>query len=293
MSDSLISYLDIPVSTPSTSTSDVSLAKFQDWKEFEIPWEKLSASNRKKCEDSIKDKAVITAVVNMVVSEMREIRKDISSKVFKIIALKIIKKYPIFRDEDDNGKIFGDGAHTLFFKLLDRNNYLNRAPKAEYSLIHELPKRRRLSRNLQVGCTTWQPEQHNNDLETIEKQKILLKGLSPGDNSFYEYLENTYTLQRLDINKGIPIKKLLLEWPAIFLREGLLWHYKKLTGQESIQLIHNILEKKTRFMQKFSNIQPEHGDVYTTLKIISSHFKEKMADFIKFEQVIQIVIVKC
>lgn len=69
--------------------------------------------------------------MNRTVSEMRNVQSFIPSKAFiKIIAEKIVNKYPqTFKDIDEDGKCFGDGYHTTYLKLRDRNCYLNRPHK--------------------------------------------------------------------------------------------------------------------------------------------------------------------
>lgn len=61
---------------------------------------------------------------------MRMLSTNIPSKGIKIVAKKMINKYPtMFRDVDENGMILGDGSHSLYSKIQDRNNCLNRPHK--------------------------------------------------------------------------------------------------------------------------------------------------------------------
>jgi len=95
------------------------------WTNFCIPWNTLEPAVLKELELRKRNKYVIHAVVNRVISEMRNLQDFIPSKAFKIIAKKIVDKYPqTFQDMDEDGNHFGDGIHTLFLKLRDRNNNL-------------------------------------------------------------------------------------------------------------------------------------------------------------------------
>lgn len=60
----------------------------------------------------------------------------------KLVAGKgaVTKKYSVFRDIDDDSIVYGDGCHTIFSKLLDRKNYLNRPPNKSNSLKRKLSK---------------------------------------------------------------------------------------------------------------------------------------------------------
>lgn len=50
--------------------------------------------------------------------------------MLKVVARKLVDRYPqMFQDEDEDGVIIGDGAHTIYWKLQKRNNYLNRPHK--------------------------------------------------------------------------------------------------------------------------------------------------------------------
>lgn len=94
---------------------------------------------------------------------MRNIQDFIPVKAFKIVAKKIVEKYPkIFKDMDEDGKCFGNDTHTTFSKLHDRNCYLNR-PHMKRSLSRSLNiplKKQRKVLSAKAGCSNWQPEKH-------------------------------------------------------------------------------------------------------------------------------------
>ncbi|KAM0734103.1 hypothetical protein ACS0PU_012468 [Formica fusca] len=126
------------VSSPTT----VSHIKIQSdnneiWTSFHIPWDNLEPTVLKELEVGNRSKYIIHTVVNHIVSEMRNLQEFIPSKAFKIIAKKVIEKYPqTFKDMDEDGKCFGDGGHT-YLKLRNRNCYLNR-PHMKRSLSRSL-----------------------------------------------------------------------------------------------------------------------------------------------------------
>jgi len=72
----------------------------------------------KELQNGSRNKYIINAVVNRTVSEMRNVQKFIPSKAFKIIAEKIVNKYPqTFKDINEDGTCFGEGFHTTYLKL--------------------------------------------------------------------------------------------------------------------------------------------------------------------------------
>lgn len=100
------------------------------WSEFVIPWDKIPEKVLKACESGISDKRIITDIIHVVINAMRDIKTNIPSKAFKLVAKKVIDRYPVaFRDQDDDGTVLGDGSHSMFSSLQDRNNYLNRPHK--------------------------------------------------------------------------------------------------------------------------------------------------------------------
>lgn len=144
---------------PSTEESDTlaqgspSMSE-SDWENFPIPFEKLSVQAREDCEKGERNKNSMNEVVHVTISAVRTKKSYVPCKVFKILAKKIIRKYPkMFTDIDEDGVVMGDGSHTIFYKLMDRNNYLNR-PHKKRSLMHELqisPKQRKIILSAKAG----------------------------------------------------------------------------------------------------------------------------------------------
>lgn len=98
--------------------------------EIILPWEKLSDFTRQKCEAGERDRRAISDVIHMAITEMQKIDQLIPSKNIKIVAQKIVSKYPaVFQDTDDDGVVIGDGMHSTYNKLVDHNNYLNKPHK--------------------------------------------------------------------------------------------------------------------------------------------------------------------
>lgn len=124
--DDSMNLLDIP----STSNEYAYASENILWTNFEIPWSQMSYSLIKDCENGNQLKRSFTTIIQIVVNSMRDVTKKIGTKPFRIVARKLMQKYPkMFRDKDDEGNIIGYGESSLHFKLVDRNNYLNRLHK--------------------------------------------------------------------------------------------------------------------------------------------------------------------
>jgi len=195
------------VSSP-TTVSNIKIQSDEIWTNFRIPWDNLESTVLKELEAGNRSQFVIHAVVNRIISEMRNIREFIPSKAFKIIANKIIEKYPQFKDTDEDGKCFGDGSHTLYLKLRDRNCYLNR-PHMKRSLSRSLNiplKKQRKVLSAKAGCSNWQPDNYveSETEDTIEDKTVFLRQVILQDaaendpdtqKKIYSYLETTYPVQ--------------------------------------------------------------------------------------------------
>ncbi|XP_070163042.1 uncharacterized protein [Polyergus mexicanus] len=286
------------VSSPTT----VSHIKIQSdnneiWTRFRIPWDNLESTVLKELEVGNRSKYVIHTVVNRIVSEMRNLQEFIPSKAFKIIAKKVIEKYPqTFKDMDEDGKCFGDGGHTLYLKLRDRNCYLNR-PHMKRSLSRSLNiplKKQRKVLSAKVGCSNWQPDNYvESETEDIIEDKteflrqVILQDDLKSDpdiqKKIYLYLEVTYPAQRLFLNnvhKPPTIQNIKTSWPILLQKKYLFWHYHKLMGH-SICILKEQMLKKQKKIFTYGHLKNYKEIINSTelielklIKIIMKHFKE-------------------
>jgi len=198
-------------------------------------------------------------------------------------------------DEDSNR--FGDGIHTLFLKLRDRNNYLNR-PHMKRSLSQTLNiplKKQKKVLSAKAGCSNWQPEKYmeSETEDTIEnkaeflRQVILQQESLANDfdlqNKIYSYLEITFPAQRLFLNnvhKPPTIQDIKTSWPILLKREFMFWHYQKLMGHSINILEEQMLKKQSKILRyghlkKYNDIinSPDIIEI-KSIKIIMKHFKE-------------------
>ncbi|XP_066595405.1 uncharacterized protein [Prorops nasuta] len=260
-------HIDSSTSDSSSYTSESecqSITKSQkSWLDFEVPWKVLEPSVLRELDAGHRNKSVISATVNMIVSRMREYDTFIPSKAFRIVAAKVANKYPlIFKDIDENNKCFGEGIHTLFLKLRDRNAYLNR-PHMRKSLMRTLNipvGKQRSILSAKAGCSNWQPEDYplNESEETIEEKVEFLKNVVKDKISLLNhkqkvlmYMEATYSVQRLYINnitKTPNIEDFKKEWPILLKKEFIFWHYNKLMGHEIKLLAQNWDKKKYKIL---------------------------------------------
>lgn len=299
---STISLQDLD--TASLLSSDCSSTDLNNppstWMNFEINWSVIPTPVLVACANGNKSKALVNAVINSVVDQMREIKTEISSKGFHILSRKLADKYPkIFMDRDDDDIIVGEGYFTTFKKLLDRNNYLNRQnPSKKRSLLKvSLPQKRR-SLNSKTACVNWQPE--ISELATKEeaeciRQKLKLNQFKT-EEEIIEALNATYYEQRVLLNNSIPQPPTMNEiedkFPHLLVEKYIYWHFEKLMNFK-IEMLTNKMLKKYHKILSFGllnklipslNLQQndqESDKLKNSLKIIASYFKENLTIFLK------------
>ncbi|GJQ79913.1 hypothetical protein Trydic_g18357 [Trypoxylus dichotomus] len=251
------------------------------WNEFQIPWEKIPNYMVKTCERGKKNKQIVTEIIHIIVNEMRQIKTNIPSKAFKLIALKLAARFPyVFRDFDEDGVVIGDGTHSITMKLLDRNNYLNRPPKRSLNAI-ESRKYRRTVQNARIGCSNWEPNQSSSS----RRSQMTLTSAIPFSDDFYNLLSETYADQRRffnNVNNPPSIAEIKEKWPAILTTAGIFWHFGKLTSIDLNDVMRNISEKSMRLLQfgiqrkLIDNTEIDEDKELASLEIISRYFKEDL-----------------
>ncbi|XP_024884722.1 uncharacterized protein LOC112462889, partial [Temnothorax curvispinosus] len=303
----LFSYSSSSQSTASSPTFETCNNKIQlsnnIWKNYQIPWDKLEMSVIKELENGSRSKYAMTAVVNRIVSEMRNIQEFIPAKAFKIIAEQIVSKYPkTFKDMDEDGKCFGDGSYTLFAKLRDRNNYLNR-PHMKRSLSHTLTiplKKQKKVMSAKAGCSNWQPEKFldTETEETVEDKTKFLREIVNDDSSkrdpkiqqkIISNLEATYPAQRLYLNNVHDVPTIIdikNTWPILLQKKYMFWHYEKLMGCSIHILKEEMLKKQHKIEiyghKKYKDITNSNDPTeMKVMKIIFKHFKEDFEELFK------------
>ncbi|KYN12085.1 hypothetical protein ALC57_15752 [Trachymyrmex cornetzi] len=145
------------------------------WINFRLLWATVETAVLKELEARKRNKYVIHAVVNHM---------------------------------DEDGNRFGDGIHTLYLKLRDRNSYLNR-PHMKRSLIQTLNiplKEQKKVLSTKAGCSNWQPEKYleSETEETIESKTEFLRQVilrQESDRSKKKIpLKNRHTAEKVELS---------------------------------------------------------------------------------------------
>lgn len=257
------------------------------WKQYDIPWNKLPSDIKCEIDKGNSDKRIINECVRLIISEIRNIKRDTSQHTLKIMAHKMISAYPkIFEDVDDDGEVLGDGSHTIFSKLYERNNYLNKNAKRHSEDGTEKISKKRKSFE-KAGCLLWQPKTiesddiQNSDIESLNS--LVFSGEI--ESTGLILLEKTYPNQRSFINTNPTISEVKSNWPILLQSQAIFWHYNKLMGH-SINILEENLKLKagriikfgqTKMFTKFrtkQNNSPGDDMYIEILKVVTTYFKE-------------------
>ncbi|CAH0564387.1 unnamed protein product [Brassicogethes aeneus] len=250
------------------------------WNNYQVPWEKIPEHMVKMCERGEKVKYVISEIVHIVIEDLRQIKELIPSKVLKRVANSMCEKYPkMFKDVDNDGIVLADGSCSLYCKLHERASYLRRPHKRRNKEIQAVPpKLIKKKINVMSGCSHWESTTPLID-EDIKKVNLC----SPHQEDFYILLEKTYGQQRTFLNniKEPPtVTQSKNEWPVLFKKEAIEWHFQKLTGKDLNTLPTKIQEKTVSILKlRNKGNQYEDGNWEDSFHFLAKYFKEDITFF--------------
>ncbi|CAH0555858.1 unnamed protein product [Brassicogethes aeneus] len=274
--------LEVPANDNTDKIVSTSNISEYTWESFEIPWDKIPAYMLNSCENGSIDKTQRREIVHILVNDMRNIKEQIPNKAFKIVAKKLVERYPkVFLDTDEDGKVLGSGLSTLLSQLQDRNWYLNRShkrtgeflkPKIPAKMLKEINNRR-------AGCSLskWMPAVEKD----VTISKTLLNSMSIDDPRFYELLEETYPSQREFLTRSNPptFAEIKSEWPVLLIKDAIFRHFKKLTEKPVLENDKKYLKIMEYGKLKKQQINDDEELVLKVLRVLATHFKEDLKSF--------------
>ncbi|XP_044760223.1 uncharacterized protein LOC123317679 [Coccinella septempunctata] len=257
------------------------------WSNFKIPWHKLPLDVIKHCQDGKREKQYITQIIHTIVHEMRQIKTRIPMKAYKYAAKQLVEKYPqTFKDIDSDGVVIGDGTHSAISKMSDRNHYLNRPHKRSrqsHGVIN--PSLRKKQINSVAGCSNWAPPVGGIEGGIEESKKDKLNSLNVENEEFYNLLEENYSAIRQFVNniESPPtVNDVKSNWPVLFRKSAVLWHFKKLTGVDLILVkdkMESMAEKIVDYAvsKKILSAANPGKSIEEMLTFYAKHFKEDLS----------------
>lgn len=244
-----------------------------------------------KCEAGQKLGIQANVVVRIIVDELRTISYYFPVSTFRKVVAMLAARYPnTFLEKDDSDQIITSGNSPLLAKIINHNNYFNRAPNRSNRLNLNIPlNKRRKYKTFERTCKNWQPQEYEigETKETIKDKKKFLLEISVKKTftkeeyaTIKEYMSQTYAEQRLFLNKAdIPsANEVKNEWPFLVHKEFIFDHFTKLTEINIKDYMEKYNEKKSKISHYFQNnkryVQQEYDKDWSYIDYITKHFKE-------------------
>ncbi|XP_072572186.1 uncharacterized protein [Paramormyrops kingsleyae] len=227
---------------------------------FKINWEKMPSEIQSAIANSTRpNPAARRAMIRSVVDQMREHNANPKRGICAQVANDIVRKYPqCFGDVDGDNNV---AAASLLQQLktriehLNRNNTMARLRQKRPSISGM--RRQERGPMDQYGCVRWQPKElpageTEESLQEMKRQMLQLyaqfgmAGAEKGE--FQRWHENTYMLQRCDLNADPPlsISKIKDDWPFLFSLKGLFSHFSELTGISILEKLPAAIEQRSK-----------------------------------------------
>lgn len=216
-----------------------------------------------------RDTYSITKVIQVVIDDLRQSSTKIPTIILKRVAKEVIDKYPAsFKDMDDDGVCLGDGSHTVYNQLRERNYYLTkRIKRIEENVQHE------------PGVSL---DNADLDDDVVNKTKLNEYISKETNDEFFTLMESNYPVIRkfLSSNSLLIVDTIIAEWPIIFHAEGIPWSFQKLTNinlssfSEAVRdKAEKVITSNKKTLQK-CDITTHMPIEMRAIEFITVHFKE-------------------
>ncbi|XP_054720576.1 LOW QUALITY PROTEIN: uncharacterized protein LOC129230201 [Uloborus diversus] len=190
------------------------------------------------------------SMVRVIVDDVLKKDSTPSKKFVAKVAEQCVKKYPLLRDKF-NTVTLGTGYDNLAYRLYTRVENVRRKPN---SCQDSPPVKKRRVQIDSYGCTAFEPllpEDISVD-ELLAKKGILQHlSMSDGADRAIELLKETYYLQRMAINKNVPMEELMMNCPILFTERGIEAHSHLLTDIKLTDVLQNTVLSKAESLLSF------------------------------------------
>lgn len=236
-------------------------------------------------------KTEVTQLVNAVVDQLRIIDTQIRAETMENVSRQIIQKFPCLDSSDDDGYGAGQGFVELKYKMIHRNNYLNRYGESHAAPIKPISSKK--SRNARAGTI-----KEYYELTSMECDKAVLSILKRDEPNLLteEFLGQSQAYVRFRLDEKISTAKMVSQLPVVRRRTLLNYHFEKATGKD-VSLFRNFFSsKRDKIIQYSLTCQPNlhlknsSSDV-DVLKFLCSLVGENFVDLVIPKEVRDVILV--
>lgn len=252
-------------------------------------------------------------MIRIVAEDILESTSSPDRKLCREVAKNIATTYPDSFKDNVCGQILSNGFESLTSQLKYRCENEKRNVNKKYQEYQEkntqssdfvnIKSKKRIIDS--YGCVNWSPEfPQDETTESLLKKKDFMKFSDPSDYILLKkQIEETYCLQRYEINRGSGIKQLLKDWPNLFTEVGLKHHFQLLTAINVEEKLASSIDakisdywkffrcqKKKEFVSKIMAIEakkenPEFNEYIGLLQAMAAYFGEDISKFILTSEV--------
>ncbi|XP_058453606.1 uncharacterized protein LOC131431746 [Malaya genurostris] len=208
-------------------------------------------------------KTDLTALTNAVVDQLRMIDSMIRAETMETVSRQIFEKFPALDYTDDDGFGAGQGYVELKYKMINRNNYLNRFKSCRAS-ISDIVMNLKKKRNSRAGTRKEYWEKTSNICG-----KHILSKLSRDEPNLMtnDFLLQSQAYVRHKLDEKVETTVMLSQLPVLRRRILLNFHFEKATGVNVNDFRRYFLMKKEKIIQ------------YSLVKNKNLHLSEKSSDY--------------
>ncbi|XP_047136283.1 uncharacterized protein LOC101240101 isoform X2 [Hydra vulgaris] len=239
----------------SPEPSNSSIITSSDWAQsFIVNWEKFPLDFLKDLNNKKKPTVSnIRQMVGLLMSDVFLFDRKPSRQNLRIIAQKVVSRFPDSFVDEINGKVISNGVETLMFRMESRKENANR--NVSFSSTPVILTKRM---NLNVhSIENWDPNLSSQSVELInikEQPQQTYRILPWNTNDVKKFMSDTYSLQRQTINAVIPFAEVLIEWPFLSQIEYLQDHFSTLMNFSLMERLNSTISTKSSLIYNFFSI---------------------------------------
>lgn len=187
-------------------------------------------------------KTEVSRLVNSVVDQLRMIDTMIRAETMGNVARQIVNKFPCLDFADDDGFGAGQAVVELKYKMINRNNYLNRFRAATKKPGMSLKKRR----NARAGTIKdyWEKASKECDKDTLSQLKRDEINLLTE-----QFLAQSQAYVRYRLDEKVNASRLISQLPIIRRRTLLNFHFERATGKNIEDFRKYFASKRDKIIQ--------------------------------------------
>ncbi|CAB4010891.1 Hypothetical predicted protein [Paramuricea clavata] len=238
--------------------------------DYKIPWNMFSKTLLEACTRKARPKPrERREMIRILCDDIRGFAAVPGRKNLSRIAQMMVAKYKDSFCDVIGDSVIGSGHESLLRQMEERIANLNRKvgkPAAKLSISSDdedsepKSKSRKTVIHDSYGCVNWQPESLPTD-ETTDtqesKQDWLMEEFRKKEQDRKKvllFMENTYTSQRLVINRNnpdSPIGEVKDKWPFLFEKECMFLHFEQLMGFKIQDVMQASLASKAKIIVEY------------------------------------------